>query len=483
MLKKTKAEVTIAWFSIISIIMGAIVLIGACVADPSIRLPNEFTRKELLLLLGTGLCGVGGQFCLTNALKIESAAIVSLARTVDVVVAFIYQVSFLDQPLDWTSLVGAAIVMTGVGVSGARKILQAHHYLCVPVRNRKRLFLSIMFKSYGSTAQVLKDQNVAEPESDHDDALVRKLRAIPLGGLLAAILSAFFFATASFTVTLAPNVHPVEAVMARSMAQLTVFGIVILLSGGSLKAPEGEKWPLFLRGFFGFITFGSSYASLHLLPIGDSSAIALSSPVYASIFACILVGEACGILDVVIIAITLSGVLLIAQPSFIFGHQDSPIDANARTQGTILAFISSIAMAFTFVMMRKLKKTPAKVIIAWFSIISIILGTIVLIGAKAVDPLIRLPNQFTLEEVLLLLGTGLCGVCGQFCLTNALKVEGAAIVSLARTVDIVVAFIYQVTFLAEPITATSLAGAAIVMLGVAISGTRKILQEKEKSRE
>ncbi|KAI1290288.1 Solute carrier family 35 member G1 [Halotydeus destructor] len=317
-----------------------------------------------------------------------------------------------------------------------------------------------------------------EPGNQDDSALVRKLRAIPLAGILVAILSAIVFATAGFTVKLTPNVHPVIVVLSRSIVQLAFFGPVTLLSGGSFKAPKGERWPLFLRGSFGFTAFGLAYASLHLLPLGDSSSIVFSAPVYVSIFACVLLGEACGIFQVVVIAITLSGVMLISKPTFLFGDFGAPMDASFRTEGTIMAFVSSIAMALTFVMMRKLQKTPAGLVIAWFSIISIIMGAIVLTGAYVVDNSIRLPNEFTLNEFLLLLGNGLCGVCGQFCLTIALKIEEAGVVSLVRTTDIIMAFIYQVAFLDEAVHWTSLLGAAIVMVGVGISGVRRILQER-----
>ncbi|KAI1290259.1 Solute carrier family 35 member G1 [Halotydeus destructor] len=338
--------------------------------------------------------------------------------------------------------------------------------------------------SNGSVSTVSTTQPIVE--NHHDSAIVRKLRPIPLAGLMMAILSAVIFATASFTVKLMPAVHPVEVVISRSIIQLLVFAPAILLTGGSFKAPKGERWPLFLRGAFGFTAFGLAYSSLHLIPLGDSSTIVFSSPVYVSIFACILIGEACGLFQVVVIAITLSGVILISKPTFIFGVHESVADIEYRTEGTIMSFISSMATALTFVMIRKLQKTSASVVIAWFSIISIIMGIIVLTGVYVFldqDHLIRFPTDFTMKEWLLLLVNGLCGVAGQFSLTIALKIEEAGVVSLARTTDIIVAFIYQVSFLAEPVHWTSLVGAAIVMLGVCVSGVRRILLERQSKAQ
>ncbi|KAI1290844.1 Solute carrier family 35 member G1 [Halotydeus destructor] len=329
-------------------------------------------------------------------------------------------------------------------------------------------------------------QDAIEPRHQGDSALVKKLRNIPLAGILLAVVSAMTMATAAFTVKLTPNVHPFEVVISRSMIQLAVFGPTILLSGGSFQAAKGERWPNFFRASFGFVSFGMAYAALHLIPLGDSSTIVFSAPVYVSIFACILIGEACGIFQVVIIALTLSGVVLISKPTFIFGDDDTTTDNTYRTEGTIMSLVSSVAAAMTFVMMRKLQKTPTAVVIASLSLVSMVLGVIVLLTLYLFfdqDHLIRLPNKFTGNEWLLLLCNGLCGVVGQFCLTTALKIEEAGVVSLVRTTDILMAFVYQVAFLAEPIYWTSLVGAAIVMVSVVVTGVRRIrLERKNKAR-
>ncbi|KAI1289548.1 Solute carrier family 35 member G1 [Halotydeus destructor] len=175
----------------------------------------------------------------------------------------------------------------------------------------------------------------------------------------------------------------------------------------------------------------------------------------------------------------MSGVLLIARPTFIFGDDGSVTDGTYRTIGTIMSFVSSISGSLTFVMMRKLKKTPIPVVIAWFSILSISMGAIILTVIHLyMDQRIKLPTEFTVQEWLLLLCNGLCGVVGQFGLTTALKIEEASVVALVRTTDILVAFVYQVSFLNEAVQWTSLLGVAIVMFGVLVSGVRRILSER-----
>lgn len=252
-----------------------------------------------------------------------------------------------------------------------------------------------------------------------------------------------------------------------------------------ITGAKGERWPLFFRGFFGFLAFTLCYASYRMIPLADASTIVFSAPVYVSIFACILLKEACGLFQVFNIAITIVGVLLISKPTFLFPDHEPANVVIFRMEGTILAFISSLCTSFTFVMIRKLQKTPAAVVISVFSIVSIACGAIVLCvmyfaysghGTGLADG-IGLPA--TSEEYFWLLMNGLCGVIGQLLLTVALKIEEAGLVSLARTIDIVMAFVFQVIWLpAELIHWTSYFGAVLVIVGVCISGLRKWINSR-----
>ena len=73
---------------------------------------------------------------------------------------------------------------------------------------------------------------------------------------------------------------------------------------------------------------------------------------------------------------------------------------------------------------------------------------------------------------------GLCGVAGQTFLVISLKIEQASLVSLARTFDIVMAFIYQVILLRQSVTIMSTAGAVIVFSGCCACAVKKFLDAK-----
>lgn len=75
----------------------------------------------------------------------------------------------------------------------------------------------------------------------------------------------------------------------------------------------------------------------------------------------------------------------------------------------------------------------------------------------------------------LIIGLALFSFSGQILLTRALQIEQCSTVSIARTSDIVFAFIWQIVFFNELPTLYSLAGAVIVIMAVVLSVMRKYL--------
>lgn len=77
-----------------------------------------------IFVLVNGLCGTFGQLLLTISLKLENAGPVSLARTIDIVMAFVYQICILNQHPQISSIIGALIICFGVVMLALRKWYQ-----------------------------------------------------------------------------------------------------------------------------------------------------------------------------------------------------------------------------------------------------------------------------------------------------------------------------------------------------------------------
>jgi len=63
------------------------------------------------------------------------------------------------------------------------------------------------------------------------------------------------------------------------------------------------------------------------------------------------------ILQLITGTITLTGVVIIAKPEFIFGSESEEVH-ESRLEGTILAVIAALTAAFSMIHLRKLKTTP-----------------------------------------------------------------------------------------------------------------------------
>lgn len=231
----------------------------------------------------------------------------------------------------------------------------------------------------------------------------------------------------------------------------------------------------------GTISLACFYSSYRYIPLGDATTIRFTSPVFIAIFAHFLVNEPFGLLQLVNAFTTLTGVLLIGRPSFIFGTSSQPLNtaksitevdnviflrdvpntpmnesnlitdsvnitelfvsqefvdnnssmlpflaylkfksnstdetipllyltplaisqnvddlpksdpfSTASILGVLLSLAAAISISISMIFMRKLKKTPAPLVIFWFSLSNVLVGTI----GMAILGEFHLPNEF-----------------------------------------------------------------------------------------
>ena len=266
--------------------------------------------------------------------------------------------------------------------------------------------------------------------------------------------------------------------------QVIVFLPIIVFNQFSLFGVPGERLALFSRGFFGFVALTSSYFAFQMIPLSDATTICASAPVFVSIVACVILKEECGVFQAFTVVVTLSGVLLISRPTFIFGVEPGN-SVTMRMEGTIVAIVSCLSGALIYICIRKLQKTPSVVVIHTYSVTCIIFSllTASIIHFCFEEEAGEIGQGIAFPETWLEIGwlvlNGLSGVLAQITLTVSLKIEEAGLVSLVRTSDIIIAFVFQLLFLGnETIQWTSFLGAIIVFTGVFISGLRRWLKSK-----
>ncbi|GAB6026494.1 hypothetical protein CHUAL_012919 [Chamberlinius hualienensis] len=114
-LKSLHYAVIMATFATIGITMSqttSLIVGKTCI-------PCPFEERVYLLILG--LFSFLGQVLLTKSLQLEQAGPVSICRTADIVFAFVWQVIFLGEVPNVSSVIGAFLVTSSVLVMGVRK--------------------------------------------------------------------------------------------------------------------------------------------------------------------------------------------------------------------------------------------------------------------------------------------------------------------------------------------------------------------------
>ncbi|KAM3835373.1 solute carrier family 35 member G1 [Vipera latastei] len=309
---------------------------------------------------------------------------------------------------------------------------------------------------------------------------IKKKNGCPGLGLFYTLLSAFLFSVASLFLKKIEDVHSVEISAIRCVFQITFVlpGLIYFKTG--FLGPKDKRMVLFLRGLLGSGAMILVYYAFQVMPLADATVITFSSPVFTSFFAWIFLREKYSLWDLLFTLITITGVVLIARPPFLFGSSvlDMEESYTDHLKGTIAAIASAVAAALTFVILRKVGKSVHYFLSIWYYAI---IGLIVCIIALFVMDAWTLPNCGI--DRFLLISIGLLGLGGQIFLTKALQIEKAGPVAIMKTMDVVFAFIFQVLFLNHIPRWWTVGGALCVVASSSGTVIRKWFQNSKRGTE
>ncbi|KAJ8264364.1 hypothetical protein GJAV_G00148290 [Gymnothorax javanicus] len=298
-------------------------------------------------------------------------------------------------------------------------------------------------------------------------------------GFLYAVLSSLFFSIVGLLVKKIDGIHAVEISAIRCFFQMVfVLPAMIYYQTGFL-GPRGQRIFLFLRGLLGSNAMVLLYYALQQMPLADATVIVFSNPVFTALLAWMFLREKCSILDVIFTIFTLTGVVLIARPPFLFGSQVDEIEGNYtnRIKGSIAALAAAICAACTMVVLRKMGKNVHYYLSTWYYAVMGLIECFVamfFIGDWAIP--------FCGRDRWYLLTIGVLGIVAQTFLTKALQLEKAGPVSLMRTMDVVLAFLFQFLFLSQNPTWWSLGGTLCIICSTSGVALRKWYDSTRKNR-
>ncbi|XP_054166194.1 solute carrier family 35 member G1-like [Oppia nitens] len=293
---------------------------------------------------------------------------------------------------------------------------------------------------------------------------------IPAFGIILMALSATSYSLGSLIIKLLPELHSLEVLFFRCTVQFLVNLVYALVKGQPLAGESGSRVQLFMRGLYGTVSSMGSFMAFGLIPLSDATTIQFSSPVFVTLFAYFILKEPLTILQVLTGTITLSGVVVIARPKLLFSP--NYVIPYGHIEGLLSAIMGAFGNAMAIITLRRLKSAPVAVVVVWYSV-AIMIATL---ATLLMWDQFRWPVGWRVWT--LLLAIGITGIGDQLFMTVALRYESAGPASIARTLTIVLSFVWDVLVLNGAFNGTAAIGAALVSTGVVILGAYKWSEEK-----
>ena len=219
------------------------------------------------------------------------------------------------------------------------------------------------------------------------------------------------------------------------------------------------------------------YIAYRLMPLSDSTTIYQTAPVFVPIFTYFIFKERPKIFPVVTGIITVIGVFIISKPEFIFGSSSSPDDYDQRWLGIILSTTGAITSAMSIINLRKLATTPVPVVVMWYSATVVVIGSIVL---SFIDTW-AMPRS--VKTWLLLWLMGCAGALDEYFQTTAFRYESPGPITVTRSFNFVLAFIWDMVIFGESLQWQSIVGALLISVCVVLTAVHKCYYENRQKFE
>ncbi|XP_076315066.1 solute carrier family 35 member G1-like [Tachypleus tridentatus] len=296
----------------------------------------------------------------------------------------------------------------------------------------------------------------------------KKFKTVPGIGIILGMTSGFMYSLAILNLKLVSEISPAQILITQALIQWGIYNVFIVYSKTNYFGLEGERTILFFRALFGGIIKVLMIHCIHWLPLADASTIYSSSPVFISLLAYLVLREPCRAYNVFVLMLTMTGIILIIKPTFIVGTFQDIQEVGNRWKGITIGFSACLLKACCYTMARKLQRTPPQVVAGMMSTVSLLMGTLLL---------------FLFEETkisscgkssVLVVSSGICLTLNQLLTTIALQVENAGPVSVAQTLNIITAFLFDIFILNTIATWYSICGAVLIFVGVLLTTLRKV---------
>lgn len=267
------------------------------------------------------------------------------------------------------------------------------------------------------------------------------------------LVGAFWFSVMSVLVKLAGQRLPsMEIVFFRGILTLAMsYAIVKRLRITPVLGTNRRL--LVQRGVLGAAALACFLFSLTHLPLAESTLIQYMNPVFAILVAHWWFGEKMGRGEWFALVASLIGVLLVTRPSFLFGGVASGIHPGHA----LIALMGGAFSGSAYATIRQMPKERPEVVVLYLPLMSVPMS-LPFIASNWHMP--------TPVEWLLLVGIGVATQLAQTSMTKGLQIEKTARATMVGYVQIIFAGAWGALLFHEAITAWTVVGAAIILVGM-----------------
>ena len=262
------------------------------------------------------------------------------------------------------------------------------------------------------------------------------------------LLSTLSFVLMNALVKYLENIPTFQIVFFRSLGSFVLATVFILSQG--IKILGNNRKLLVLRSVLGLSSMCLFFMSINYLPLGSAVSLRYLAPVFAALFAAIVLKEKLRPVQWVLFAMAFAGVLVLRG-----------FDTNINTTGLIMVLLASILSGMVFVIIRRIGNGDHPLVIVNYFMFS---GT--LIGGLIAIFTWRQPIGM---EWLFLGCLGLFGYFGQLYMTKAFQIAKTNLVAPLKYIEVVFTISIGIFWFGELYTFWSYLGLFLIILALVLN--------------
>ncbi len=262
------------------------------------------------------------------------------------------------------------------------------------------------------------------------------------------VLSTIAFTGMNVLIKYLTNFSPYQLVFFRSIGSL--FFTFSFLFRHNISFVGKQPTLLLMRGIFGTLSMLLFFMAVYYMPLGSAVALRYTSPIFAAIFAILILKEQVKPIQWLFFIFSLLGVFVL-----------KGFDALLPPIGFVLVLVSSMFSGLVFVLIRKLGAGEHPVVIInYFMCISTIVG-----GGLAV---FYWKNPSLIEFMLLSI-LGVLGFFAQLFMTKAFQLGETSVIAPIKYIEVVFVIILSIGFFDESYSRWNFVGIAMIIGGLMVN--------------